>query len=71
MKIFVFAMLMTVATLAANARAAAPAENITDPGEGAVGSGTCVWECSANGTIYQKPSLCAAACSTTCEPLCW
>jgi hypothetical protein len=70
MKKFVFAMLMTVATLSASARPATPAEKATEPGEGDQ-VGTCVWECSANGTIYQKPSLCAAACSTTCEPLCW
>ena len=68
-------MLMTVATLSATAHPAAPAtaaENVTEPAESnQVNSGNCVWECSANGTFYQKPSLCAAACSTVCEPLCW
>ena len=69
MKRFAAAMFMTIAMLAANALAT-PAAGSAESGEGDQ-VGSCVWECPPTGTFYQKSSLCMAACSSTCEPICW
>jgi len=69
MKKFFLAMFLSAGALAANSGLDARSAGAETPAAEPVGS--CVWECGSAGTIYQKPSLCNAACPEPCEPICW